>query len=77
MLYQILDRVMKRADSAQVTMSRSDDVPVVFQDDKLKSIKVDQATDIDLRVIVDGKSRLIHPRLSRPGRQGVFSAAFR
>ena len=55
MLHQILDRAVKKADSAQVSISRSEDVPVVFQDDRLKSIKVEQSTDIELRVIVDGK----------------------
>lgn len=55
MINQILERAMRKADSAQVTIGHSESVPVVFQDDKLKSIKVDQSTDIDLRVIVDGK----------------------
>lgn len=55
MLHQILERVMKKAYSAQVFISRSEEVPVLFQDDKLKSIKVEQSTDIELRVIVEGK----------------------
>jgi len=55
MVHQILERAMKKADSAQVAISRSESVPVVFMDDKLKSIKVDQSTDMGLRVIVDGK----------------------
>jgi len=55
MVDQILERAMKKADSAQVAISRSESVPVVFMDDKLKSIKVDQSTDMGLRVIVDGR----------------------
>ena len=55
MIHQILERAMKKADSAQVALNRSEDVPIVFQDDKLKSVKVEQSTDIELRVIADGK----------------------
>ncbi len=55
MVHQILERTMKKADSAQVTVSQAEETPVVFQDDKLKSIKVEQSSDIELRVIVDGK----------------------
>lgn len=55
MIHQILEKAMEKASSAHVIMSQSQEVPVVFQDDKLKSIKVEQSTDIELRVIVDGK----------------------
>ena len=55
MIHQILEKTMKKADSAQIIMSRSEEVPVVFQDDKLRSIKVEQSTDVELRVIVNGK----------------------
>lgn len=46
---------MEKAQGAQVVISRSEDLPVSFQDDRLKSIKIEHSTDIELRVIVDGK----------------------
>lgn len=55
MIHQVLEKAMKKASSAHVVISQSEETPVVFQDDKLKSIKVEQSTDIELRVIVDGK----------------------
>ena len=55
MVHQVLEQAMKKTDSAQVAVSRSEVTPVAFQDDKLRSIKAEQSTDIELRVIVDGK----------------------
>lgn len=55
MIYQILDKAMKKAQGVQVLMSRSELTPVSFENDKLKSISVQQSTNISLKVIVNGK----------------------
>ncbi|MBM4045177.1 MAG: TldD/PmbA family protein [Planctomycetes bacterium] len=52
---QILERVMKRAQGAQVVLGQSESTPVSFENDKLKSVRVQEGTSVSVRVILDGK----------------------
>ncbi|MGQ9699064.1 MAG: TldD/PmbA family protein [Armatimonadota bacterium] len=52
---RVLELALKRADGAQVTYSVSESTPVSFENDRLKTIKVAQTSNISLRVVLDGK----------------------
>ena len=52
---QIVEVAIKGAQGAQATLSRSESIGVSFENDKLKSTQSSQRTQIDVRVIVDGK----------------------
>ncbi len=54
-LKQIIDKAMEQADSAQVLMVTQETSGVDFENDRLKSAESSQRTQIDLKVIVDGK----------------------
>lgn len=51
----IIQEAMQRADAAQVTMFATETSSVSFENDKLKSAESSQRTQIDIKVIVDGK----------------------
>ena len=52
---KVLELALKRADGAQVTYSVGESTPVSFENDRLKTIKVSQTSNISLRVVLDGK----------------------
>lgn len=52
---RVLELALKRADGAQVTYSVGESTPVSFENDRLKTIKVSQTSNISLRVVLDGK----------------------
>ena len=54
-LKQIIDKAMEKADSAQATMVTKETSAVDYENDRLKSAESSQRTQIDLKVIVDGK----------------------
>jgi len=54
-LKQIIDKATEKADSAQATMVTQETNGVDFENDRLKSAESSQRTQIDLKVIVDGK----------------------
>jgi PmbA protein len=52
---QTVEKAIEGTQGAQATLSRSESVDVSFENDKLKSTQSSQRTQIDVRVIVDGK----------------------
>ena len=52
---QLVEKAIKGAQGAQATLSQSESTDVSFENDKLKSTQSSQRTQIDVRVIVDGK----------------------
>ncbi|MBN1343413.1 MAG: TldD/PmbA family protein [Phycisphaerae bacterium] len=64
-LEQLIEKAMTRAQAAEATLSRKEETDVSFEYDKLKSVKSQQATDIEVRVILGGKlgsSRTTDPK---------------
>ncbi|HBX69756.1 MAG TPA: hypothetical protein DEH25_10380 [Chloroflexi bacterium] len=52
---QIIQKAMQKADGAQATMLTRETSAIDFENDRLKSAESSQRTDIQLRVIVNGK----------------------
>ena len=52
---QLIEKAMKKAQGAQVSLGQSESINVSFENDKLKSIKSSQSTGMSVKVIVDGK----------------------
>jgi len=52
---KIIQKAMAKAQAAQATMVTSETSAVDFENDKLKSAESSQRTQIDLKVIIDGK----------------------
>ena len=54
-LDQIIQKAMQKAQAAQVSLNTQEMSEVNFENDRLKSAKSSQRTDIQLKVILDGK----------------------
>ena len=54
-LANLISKAMERAQSAQAVMLTTETSSVDFQNDRLKSAESSQRTQIDVKVIVDGK----------------------
>jgi len=52
---RLIEKAMRKAQGAQVTLGQSESTNVSFEDDKLKSAGVAQSTGMSVKVIVDGK----------------------
>ena len=52
---KIITKAMEEADAAQALMRSQETSAVDFENDKLKSAESSQRTDIQVKVIVDGK----------------------
>ncbi len=52
---QIVEKALQKAQSAQALMVTSESSAVIFENDRLKSAAGSQRTQIDVKVIVDGK----------------------
>ena len=50
-----MEKAAKRAQGAQATLTQSEATDVSFENDTLKSTQSSQRTEIDVRVIVDGR----------------------
>jgi len=73
-LEQIIEKAIQRAQSAQVMLTTHEKSEVRFENDRLKSAESSQRTDIQLKVIKDGKLGVSHT--TDPGDvDGVVSRA--
>ena len=52
---QLIERAMRGAQGAQASLRQSESTEVTFENDKLKSTRSAQRTEIEVKVIVDGK----------------------
>ena len=52
---ELVQRAVRKAQGAQATVSRSESTDVSFENDKLKSTQSSQRTQINVKVILDGK----------------------
>lgn len=57
---QLVEKAMKKAQGAQATLRQSESTKVSFENDKLKSAQSSQRTQINVKVIVDGKVGTSH-----------------
>jgi PmbA protein len=57
---QLVEKAMKKAQGAQATFWQTESTEVSFENDKLKSTRSSQRTQINVRVIVDGKVGTSH-----------------
>lgn len=57
---QLVEQAMKKAQGAQATLWQSESTEVSFENDKLKSAQSSQRTQINVKVIVDGKVGTSH-----------------
>jgi PmbA protein len=57
---QLVEKAMKKAQGAQATLWQSESTKVSFENDKLKSAQSSQRTQINVKVIVDGKVGTSH-----------------
>jgi PmbA protein len=55
MINQLIEKTMKKAQGAQASLAQSESINVSFENDKLKSVKSSQSTEISVKVIADGK----------------------
>jgi predicted Zn-dependent protease len=62
---QIIQKAMEKADAAQAVMTTQETSAVDFENDKLKSAESSQRTNINVKVIKDGKVGYIQHH--RPG----------
>ena len=52
---KIVEKAMEKADAAQALMRTQETSAVDFENDKLKSAESSQRTDIQVKVVLDGK----------------------
>jgi PmbA protein len=52
---QLIEKAMKTAQGAQAALRRTESCNVSFENDRLKSVKSVQSTNISVKVVVDGK----------------------
>jgi PmbA protein len=57
---QLVEKAVKKAQGAQATLWQTESTEVSFENDKLKSTRSSQRTQINVRVIVDGKVGTSH-----------------
>ena len=57
---QVVEKAMKKAQEAQATFWQTESTEVSFENDKLKSTRSSQRTQINVKVIVDGKVGTSH-----------------
>lgn len=57
---QLVEKAMKKAQGAQATLWQTESTEVSFENDKLKSTQSSQRTQINVKVIVDGKVGASH-----------------
>ena len=57
---RVIEKAMRKAQGAQASFGQSESTKVSFEDDKLKSVGVNQSTGMRVKIIVDGKIGLSH-----------------
>ncbi len=72
---QIVEKALQKAQSAQALMLTSESSAVVFENDRLKSAASSQRTQIDVKVIMDGKVG-VSSTTDPADIEGVVSRAF-